>query len=125
MKRKRRDTRRPLYGLRWLTECTQERLTHSLPVTKACLSRDDLYRVTSCLHHQASRFHAQTLESVLAHVPGVDVIGLLPQEIQLTTVFAAAVCKASSDPGATRALLSFLASTDADAAKRRHGMEPA
>ena len=63
--------------------------------------------------------------SELMHVPGVDVIGLLPSDIQATTVFAAAVCKASSCPAATATLLSFLASSDADAVKRRHGMEPA
>ena len=33
-------------------------MTHPLPVTKACLSRDDLDRVTSRLHHQASGFNA-------------------------------------------------------------------
>jgi molybdate transport system substrate-binding protein len=63
--------------------------------------------------------------SELMHVPGVDVLGLLPPDIQVTTVFTAAVCKASSCPVAAGALLSFLASSDADAAKRRHGMEPA
>lgn len=63
--------------------------------------------------------------SELMHVPGVDVIGPLPPEIQATTVFAAAVCKSSNCPVAAAALLSFLASPEADAAKRRHGMEPA
>ena len=63
--------------------------------------------------------------SELMHVPGVDVVGLLPPEIQATTVFAAAVCKASNCPVAAGALLSFLASAEADAVKRRHGMEPA
>ncbi len=48
--------------LRWLAECTQERLTHPLPVTKACLSRDDLDRVTSRLHHQTSGFNAKPLD---------------------------------------------------------------
>jgi molybdate transport system substrate-binding protein len=62
--------------------------------------------------------------SELMHVPGVDVIGLLPPEIQVTTVFSAAVCKASNCPVAAGALLSFFASSEADAAKRRHGMEP-
>jgi molybdate transport system substrate-binding protein len=59
------------------------------------------------------------------HLPGIDVIGLLPPEIQVTTVFSAAVCTASNYPVAARALLSFLASPEADATKRRHGMEPA
>ena len=63
--------------------------------------------------------------SELMHVPGVDVVGLLPPDIQAITVFAAAVCKASNCPIAAGALLSFLASPEADAAKRRHGMEPA
>jgi molybdate transport system substrate-binding protein len=63
--------------------------------------------------------------SELMDVPGVDVIGLLPPEIQLTTVFAAAVCRTSSCPVDAAALLSFLASSEAAAAKRRHGMEPA
>ena len=63
--------------------------------------------------------------SELIDAPGIDVVGPLPPEIQATTVFAAAVCRTSKAPDATRALLAFLASSDADAAKRRHGMEPA
>jgi len=63
--------------------------------------------------------------SELLHAPGIDVVGLLPPEIQVTTVFSAAVCAASSDPAVTEALLSFLASPETDAAKRRHGLEPA
>ena len=61
----------------------------------------------------------------LMHLPGIDVIGLLPPEIQAETVFSAAVCTASNCPAAAEALLSFLASPEADATKRRHGMEPA
>jgi molybdate transport system substrate-binding protein len=63
--------------------------------------------------------------SELMHVPGVDVIGLLPAEIQVETVFSAAVCTASNRPAAAKALLSFLASPEADVAKRHHGMESA
>jgi molybdate transport system substrate-binding protein len=63
--------------------------------------------------------------SELMHLPGVDVIGLLPAEIRVTTVFSAAVCAASNCPAAAKALLSFLASAEADATKRRHGMESA
>jgi molybdate transport system substrate-binding protein len=63
--------------------------------------------------------------SELMHLPGIDVIGLLPAEIQVETVFSAAVCTASNCPAAAKAWLSFLASPEADAAKRRHGMEPA
>lgn len=63
--------------------------------------------------------------SELMHLPGIDVIGPLPPEIQVSTVFAAAVCTSSTRPEAGNALLSFLASPEADAAKRRNGMEPA
>ena len=63
--------------------------------------------------------------SELMHLPGIDVIGPLPPEIQLATVFSAAVCTASKCSAAAKALLSFLASSEADAAKRRHGIEPA
>lgn len=63
--------------------------------------------------------------SELIHVSGIDVIGALPPEIQVITVFAAAVCSGSYRPAAAGALLAFLASPEADAAKRRHGMEPA
>ena len=59
------------------------------------------------------------------HLPGIDVIGLLPPEIQVVTVFSAAVCTASDGDAAAQALLTFLASPEADGAKRRHGLEPA
>lgn len=61
----------------------------------------------------------------LMHLPGIDVVGRLPPEIQVTTVFAAAICATAKHPDVTRALLAFLASPEADAAKRRHGMQPA
>jgi len=63
--------------------------------------------------------------SELMHLQGIDVIGLLPPEIQAVTVFSAAVCIASSCPAAAKVLLSYFASPEVDATKRRHGMEPA
>jgi molybdate transport system substrate-binding protein len=63
--------------------------------------------------------------SELMHLPGVEVVGMLPPEIQTVTVFSAAVCMAASHGAAAEALLAFLDSPEADAAKRRHGMEPA
>jgi len=58
--------------------------------------------------------------SELMHLPGVDVVGTLPPDIQLVTVCSAAVCAASA-----QAFVSFLASPRAAAAKLAHGMEPA
>jgi molybdate transport system substrate-binding protein len=63
--------------------------------------------------------------SELLGVPGIDVLGPLPAEIQHVTVFAAAVSTHCTEPDAARALLDFLASADAAACKQRHGMEPA
>lgn len=63
--------------------------------------------------------------SELMHLPGIDVIGALPAEIQVATVFSAAVCIASNSSAAATAFVSFLASPEADTTKRRHGMEPA
>lgn len=63
--------------------------------------------------------------SELMHLPDIDVIGALPGDIQITTIFAAGICSVSAQREATKALLSFLASPQAEAAKRRNGMEPA
>ncbi|HJU24314.1 MAG TPA: substrate-binding domain-containing protein [Casimicrobiaceae bacterium] len=63
--------------------------------------------------------------SELMNVPGIDVIGMLPHEIQRTTVFSAATCTTSMQRASTSALLAYFASEQADAVKRRHGMQPA
>ena len=63
--------------------------------------------------------------SELLHVPGIDVVGPLPPEIQAVTVFSAGVSGTSSRPEEARALIAWLTSPEADAAKRRRGMEPA
>ena len=63
--------------------------------------------------------------SELMHLPGIEVLGPLPGEIQIVTTFSAGVCAASARPQAARDLLAFMASPSADEAKRRHGMEPA
>ena len=62
--------------------------------------------------------------SELMNVPGVDVIGPLPPEIQDVTIFAGAVCTSSSQFAATFELLEFCASPQSEETKRRHGMEP-
>lgn len=63
--------------------------------------------------------------SELLNLPGIDVIGPLPDDAQIVTVFSAAICKTSTQKEAARALLSFLASPQTAAAKLNHGMEPA
>ena len=63
--------------------------------------------------------------SELMHQPGIDLVGMLPPEIQLVTVFSAAVCSPSARPDLVKAVLSFFASPGAAVVKRRHGMEHA
>lgn len=61
--------------------------------------------------------------SELIGAPGVRVVGLLPEPIQLVTTFAGAVGANARDAAGAAALLEFLASPAADATKRRNGME--
>ncbi len=62
--------------------------------------------------------------SELMHVPGIDVLGALPVDIQSITVFCGAVSTASKRSEQAQALLRFLASPAAAATKQAHGMEP-
>ena len=63
--------------------------------------------------------------SELIHLDGIALVGPMPAAVQITTTFSGAVCKTSSRPEAVRAMLAFMASPEAVAAKRRNGMEPA
>jgi molybdate transport system substrate-binding protein len=63
--------------------------------------------------------------SELVHLEGITIVGPMPPAAQINTTFAGALCAASSQSGAVRELLAFMASADAVAAKRRNGMEPA
>ena len=63
--------------------------------------------------------------SELMHLPGITVVGPLPPEVQVLTTFSGAVCTTATQPEAARRLLAFLASSEADDTKRRHGMAPA
>jgi molybdate transport system substrate-binding protein len=62
--------------------------------------------------------------SELLHVPGIDIVGRLPPEIQAVTVFSAGVSRSSSRGKQAGALVAFLTSREAEAAKRQHGMDP-
>jgi molybdate transport system substrate-binding protein len=63
--------------------------------------------------------------SELMHLPGIAVLGTMPPGTEIVTVFTGAVCAASTQPDAVRALLDFMRSPDCADATRRHGMEPA
>lgn len=63
--------------------------------------------------------------SELLHVEGIALLGPLPDAVQVVTTFAGGVAQTSTRRDAARALLGYLASPAAAAAKRRHGMDPA
>jgi molybdate transport system substrate-binding protein len=63
--------------------------------------------------------------SELMNLPGISVLGPLPDAIQSMTVFSGGICAASARPQAARALLDYMAAPGAADAKQRHGMEPA
>jgi molybdate transport system substrate-binding protein len=63
--------------------------------------------------------------SELIHLEGIAIVGPLPDPVQIITTFSGALCAGSSQAQAVRRMLAFMASSEAGAAKRRHGMEPA
>jgi molybdate transport system substrate-binding protein len=63
--------------------------------------------------------------SELIHLPGIDVLGGLPEPVQIVTTFSGAVCAQDQLPDAVRDVLAFMASPAAAEAKRRQGMAPA
>jgi molybdate transport system substrate-binding protein len=62
--------------------------------------------------------------SELLPVPGIDIVGPIPGELQKITIFSAAVAVSSRDPQAARALIRFLSSPRAISAIARSGLEP-
>jgi molybdate transport system substrate-binding protein len=55
-------------------------------------------------------------------VDGIQIVGLLPPAIQVTTTFAGGIGRASADVDAARALLDFMASPDVAEVKAQYGM---
>jgi molybdate transport system substrate-binding protein len=63
--------------------------------------------------------------SELLHVEGITIAGPLPAPIQITTVFSAGIPVNTPHAEAVRALLAYMGSREADAAKQRQGMAAA
>jgi molybdate transport system substrate-binding protein len=62
--------------------------------------------------------------SEIMHAKGVELAGLIPEEIQLHQIFAAAAVAGSKELAAARELIAFLTSARAAAVIRKGGMEP-
>lgn len=61
--------------------------------------------------------------SELVGQPGVRILGVLPADCAIETVFAGAAATTSADPAAAAAVLAFLASSATDAIIAEHGFE--
>lgn len=79
--------------------------------------------VGEIIAHGQADFGCQQ-RSELKPVAGIDIVGLIPQEVQLRTQFSGAVVRGASQPQAARALLSFLAAPENAAAIEATGLEP-
>ena len=62
--------------------------------------------------------------SEIVHAPGVELAGVIAEEIQLNQIFAAAVVAGSKEVEAAKRLIAFLASERASGTIRSSGMEP-
>jgi molybdate transport system substrate-binding protein len=62
--------------------------------------------------------------SELIPVPGVDLVGPLPAEVQKITIFSAGIVKGAKEPEAGRALIKFLMSAESAAVIKKSGLDP-
>lgn len=61
--------------------------------------------------------------SELAHYPGIQYLGPLPNDIQKVTIFSGGVPAASREPDTARAFLQFLAQPEHQALLKKHGLD--
>ena len=66
----------------------------------------------------------QQLSEMLG-VPGLDLLGMLPPEVEIITTFSGVLASTCTNPGPAQALLEFFTSPACAQAIQRHGMEPA
>ena len=61
----------------------------------------------------------------LMHVKGTEIVGFLPGDLNMVTYFAAGILTGSKNAEAAKALIAMLRSTEAKAAFRAKGLDPA
>ena len=62
--------------------------------------------------------------SELMNVPGIEVVGRIPNDVQLIQTFAAAIVVGSKQSDAGQQLIEFLASERTSSVIEQHGMDP-
>jgi len=80
--------------------------------------------VGEIIAHGEADFGCQQ-KSELKPVKGIEIVGLLPEEVQRRTQFAGAIVRGTSHPEAAAALLRFMASPENASAIEATGLEPA
>jgi molybdate transport system substrate-binding protein len=63
--------------------------------------------------------------SELVALEGIDVVGPMPEPVQVITIFSGGVAATSTQPDSARELLQFMGGSAFADVKRQHGMEPA
>jgi molybdate transport system substrate-binding protein len=61
--------------------------------------------------------------SALRPVPGIDIVGPIPPEVQRPTVYAAGIAASTKEPAVAKALIDYLASPASAEAVRESGMD--
>jgi molybdate transport system substrate-binding protein len=90
-----------------------------LPKSRRILSE----RVGSVVARGDAELGLQQVSELLP-IPGIDLLGPLPPELQRVTVFSAGVAAGSQQPEAARDLIRFLSSPDAAEAVKATGLDP-
>ncbi len=85
--------------------------------------RVDVGRVGTLVARGEAELGFQQISELL-EVPGVDLVGPLPPEVQRVTVFSAGVAAGSKHPEAARALIEYFRSPAGLAVIAKSGLEP-
>ncbi|MBS0547878.1 MAG: substrate-binding domain-containing protein [Proteobacteria bacterium] len=80
------------------------------------------FSATLLLDGRAELAIQQTPE--LLHVPGIEILGPLPGDLNMVTVFVGGVATGCADPAAATRALAFLSSPEAAAVFRAKGLDP-
>ena len=90
-----------------------------MPKSRRILSE----RVASVVARGEAEIGFQQVSEIL-FVEGAAYVGTIPEQVQLPTIFCAAIPANAREPEAARALIRFLASPEAAPALERTGLEP-
>ena len=94
-----------------------------LDATFAALADPTRRAIVSRLARGDAEIGFQQISEMLP-VPGIDIVGPLPPDLQKITVFSAGIATVSKEPDAGKALIKFLASPAARDALVKSGLEP-